>query len=370
MKRSSSLPRVGKMRAMLCATMLSALATHAIAEDSPDEGLSASKGYDITKVCGTQPVILGVADGFGGDSWRKIKNGEVAAEAAKCPNIKQIFYTDASGDPQKANSDINSLVARGVNVLLVLPDLPAAQIPAMRQAVRAGVSVVAYLPKMKGKPGVDYTSNVYINYPNVAFGSADWLSKVVKKGNIIYLGGPAGNPVSQVQFDAFVERMKAHPELKLLEDHYIVSNWSAADTQKAMAGLIAKYGQIDGIAADYAPVAYAAVRSFKEAGLKVPPVATAASSNEINCAYLKDRQSGNGWDYLTRDGGLAIVRFALRRGMADYQGIQSDEPNIMLFEPHADSSLNIDPKCDPSMPPDADLSSALTTDEMKKVFGN
>ena len=339
-----------------------------MADESPDEGLPASKGYDITKVCGSKPVILGVADGFGGDTWRKIKNGEVAAEAAKCPNIKQIYYTDASGDPQKANSDINSLVARGINILLVLPDIPAAQMPAMRQAVRAGVVVIPYLPKIAGKPGVDFTTNVYINYPNVAYGSADWLAKVVKKGNIIYLGGPAGNPVSQVQFDAFVERMKKYPDLKLLEDHYIVSNWSAADTQKAMTGLIAKYGQIDGLAADYAPVAYAAVRSFQEAGLKVPAVATAASDNEINCAYLKDRDSGKGWQYLTRDGGLAIVRFALRRGMADYEGVKSDEPNIMLFEPNADSSLNTDPKCDPSMPPDADLTSTLTTEQMKAVF--
>lgn len=369
MNRNPRSARRYYMRTVFSAALASLLATGAMAQDSADDGLPASKGYDITKVCGDKPVILGVADGFGGDSWRKLKNGEVASEAAKCPNIKQIYYTDASGDPQKANSDINSLVARGVNVLLVLPDLPAAQMPAMRQAVRAGVTVIPYLPKLDGKPGVDYTANVYINYPNVAYGSADWLSKVVKTGNIIYLGGPAGNPVSQVQFDAFLERMKAHPELKLLEDHYIVSNWSAADTQKAMAGLIAKYGQIDGVAADYAPVAYAAVRSFQEAGLKVPAIATAASNNEVNCAYLNDRKADKGWEYLTRDGGLSIVRFALRRGMAEYQGIESDEPHIMLFEPHADSTAGMDPKCDPLMPPDADLSSALTTEELNKVFG-
>lgn len=332
------------------------------------DAIPASEGHDITKLCGTKPTKVGLADGVGSDAWRHIRNAEFYDEAAKCKNITNVYYTDANGDPQKANSDINSLVARGVDVLIVHMDLPNAQLPAMRKAVKAGVVVVAEPAKIDGKVGVDFSANVYSATDYVAQGSADWLAKVVKKGNVVYLGGTPGQPISQKQFEAFREQLKKYPDLTLLEDNYIVTNWNAADTQKAVAGLIAKYPKIDGMAADYAPVAYAAVRTFQQAGLPVPPAATAGTNNEIACAYLKDRKDGKPWQYLSRDSSTAIARFSLRRGMAIFQGVDSDEPLGMKYVDYVDSTRNMDPVCDPSLPPDADLSANLTPEQLKHAL--
>jgi len=350
--------------AMLTGGLMTVLSLPAHATDS----VTADQGLDIRTMCGTKPVILGVADGYGGDSWRKIKNAELKDEAAKCPNITKILFTDASGDPQKANSDINSLVAQGINILLVQPDFPASQLPAMREAVKAGVIVIPFVGQLSGRPGVDYTANVYSGMSSVMRLNADWLGDVVKGGNILYFGGTPGNPISQGQFEAFVDQLKKYPDLHLLEDHYIVSNWNEPDTQKAMTGLLAKYDKIDAIVADYGVVALAVIKTFKQANLPVPVIATEATSNELNCLYLKDKKEGNGWKYVTRDGSTANVRFALRRGMSEYQGTTNTEPLEMIYSIFADSEAGIDPKCDESMPPDADLSSLLPMDQMKELF--
>lgn len=50
---------------------------------------------DISKVCGTKPIKVALADGFGSNSWRKITRAEFEDEAKKCPNIKEIRYTDS-----------------------------------------------------------------------------------------------------------------------------------------------------------------------------------------------------------------------------------------------------------------------------------
>ncbi len=58
-----------------------------------------------------------------------------------------------------------------------------------------------------------------------------------------------------------------------------------------------------------------------------------------------------------------ISRVALRRALADYNGIQNPEPQIIKLDLSEDSTSTdpaLAPKCDPSLPPDAILSSQLT----------
>ena len=87
---------------------------------------------DISNFCGDKDITVALADGFGGNSWRKITRAIFEAEAAKCPNIKKVLYTDAQGDTQKAISDINSLVAQGVNVIVTFVDGGEALLPTIQ----------------------------------------------------------------------------------------------------------------------------------------------------------------------------------------------------------------------------------------------
>jgi ribose transport system substrate-binding protein len=43
---------------------------------------------DISAFCGDKDITVALADGFGGNSWRKITRAIFEAEAAKCPIIK------------------------------------------------------------------------------------------------------------------------------------------------------------------------------------------------------------------------------------------------------------------------------------------
>ena len=49
---------------------------------------------DISSLCGEKEMVVALADGFGGNSWRKITRAEFEDEAAKCPNITKVLYTD------------------------------------------------------------------------------------------------------------------------------------------------------------------------------------------------------------------------------------------------------------------------------------
>jgi ribose transport system substrate-binding protein len=243
-----------------------------------------------------------------------------------------------------------------------------ASLPVLRNATKAGVTVVPFFVQIGGTPGKDYAEVVYQDPGPNGQMWADFLAKTTKSGNVIFLGGPPGATSSQRFMDAFKAGLKKYPNLKLVEDNYVVTNWNPADTQKAIAGLIAKYGHIDGIASDYGLTTNAAIKAFEQAGLPIPAQATLASNIELNCKYMEYKKAGKAWQYLSLDGTTTLVRAAARRAMAAYSGVKLDEPLGWSPYAFADSTTGTDPKCDTSFPPDADLSGKLSNTALKALF--
>lgn len=326
-------------------------------------------GADIKAICGTKPMKIALIDGFGGDTWRKITRAEFENEAKKCSNITATKYSDAGGDQQKYNGDINSFVAQGMDIILAFTDFGDAALPAYRKAHRDGVTVVPYFSNISGKSGTDYAANTYQDQRHVGGLWAEWLGKSLGgEGNVVLLGGTPGAASSQVFMDGFKEGLKKYPDMTLLDENYIVTNWNPADAQKAVTGLIAKYHQIDGIASDYGVTTLAAIKAYEQAGLPVPAQATLASNNELNCKYIEAKKDGSAWKYLTLDGTTRTVRFGLRAAVAAFQGEENKEPAGVIPYVYADSEGGKDPKCATGAPPDADLSSGLPEDQLNALF--
>ena len=146
--------------------------------------------------CGPKKITLGLTDGFGGNSWRLVTTASARAEAAKCPSVTSLTYADGQGNTQKAISDIQGMVAKGLDAIVVFPDAGKAILPALRSSYKAGVVTVPYRVTPGGKAGVDY--NAFIDTPFSQAGEnwGKWILKVLPKGgNVLMLSGPKGNRV-------------------------------------------------------------------------------------------------------------------------------------------------------------------------------
>lgn len=324
---------------------------------------------DITKMCGDKPAKVGLVDGFGGATWFRTAAAEFADEMKKCPNVESVTYLDANGSAQTYNSHINNLVAQGANIIVAFTHFGDASLPAYRDAKAAGVTMVPYFSQLSGEVGRDYDAIVYQDPIAVGGMWAEWLGKsLAGKGNVLFMGGPPGATSSEKFMEGFKAGLTKFPEIKLLEDQYIVTNWNPVDAQQAIAALIAKYPQIDGIASDYGVTTMAAINAFKQAGVAVPAQATLASNNELNCLYLSDAEAGKGWKYFTLDGTTSLVRFAARRALSIYEGTENTEPMAVVSYPYADSESGIKPLCDPNLPPDADMSGQLSAEKLTELL--
>jgi len=362
---TSLIPSSPSMRLGAAAFLaVAAIASPVFAQDH----VAVTAGADIRPMCGTKPAVVALTDGYGGNTWRKITLAEFREEAAKCKNITKVVYANANGDNQKSSSDINSLAAQGVNIIVSFTDFGDAMLPALRGAHKTGVTVVPYFSKISGAPGKDYAAMVAVDTVFAGKLWADWVGQNVKQGKVVFLGGIPAASSSQRYLDGFKEGLKKYPGLKMLDENYIVTNWSPTDGQKAVAGLIAKYGKIDAIVSDYGVTTLAAIKAFEQAGLPIPAQATIASNNELNCKYLAAKKDGKAWPYFSLDYTNRIATFALRRAMAVYQGTKNTESLNVAPMPYIDSGKGMEPKCDPTAPPDADLSSALPSEKLNALF--
>ena len=161
------------------------------------------------------------------------------------------------------------------------------------------------------------------------------------------MGGSPGAATSQNFMDGLKGGLKKYPSLKLLNDQFVVTNWNPVDAQKATAGLIAQYPHIDAIVTDYGVTALAAAKAFEQAHLPVPAIVDDCKRQRTELPFPVGQESpATAFPYYTLDGTTTYVRFAVRHGVAAYQGTPDNESPAVLPFAYADSAKGLDPKCD------------------------
>jgi ribose transport system substrate-binding protein len=322
---------------------------------------------DTAKFCGDQPIRMAQVDGFGANSWRKIVRAELQSELKDCTNV-EISYAQAGGDIQKYNTQINSFVAQGYDIILTYDDFGEQGLPAIRKAHDADIVIVPYISNPGGQEGEDYTAFVDEHREEVGKTFADWLNKVLDgKGNVIFMGGIPGNPSSLSFMEPTVEN--TDPGIKWLQNTPVDTNWDPAQYTRVTAGLISKYPQIDAFVSDYGAASVGQLRAYENAGEPHPPLATLASSNELGCVYEEQKGEWPDFEMVWVEGTTRVVRWAARRALATFNEISIDDPKLLKMFPFVDTTAGREPECRKDLPPDADLSSGLTEEELQEVFG-
>jgi len=320
--------------------------------------------------CGPNEISLGLLDGYGGNSWRLVTTNAGAEEVAKCPSVTEYLYADGQGDVQKSISDIEGMVAKGVNAIVVFPDAGEAMLPTLKKAFEAGVVTVPYRVNPGGKDGVDYTAWVSADFVTDGENWGNFIKEQFPDGaKILFLSGPAGNSqgedektgLSNVLTDAKYEFIGEQP--------FEVTNWDPAKTQEVLTAAIAKYPQIDVIVSDFGPSLVGALPEFTKAGKSIPTLVT-SDGNVLGC-FWEDNQAANpNFKLFTVATGTDNVRLAVQYAIATATG--GVVPSSTQFKaPVFENSVSGDPspvQCRKDLPGAIYLSSGLSADKQAALI--
>ncbi len=328
---------------------------------------SASSG-STASWCGPKPIKLGILDGNGANAWSQESLQQAKLAASECKAVKQVMVVDAEFNVQKSISGMASLVARGANAIITVPDAnPAAELPGIIAATQQGVKVVPWAVNPGGSAPQDYVT--FVNYNTVYNGQqwAKWLVKALHgHGNIVYLGGPPGNPIDVAQLTGVLSVFKNYPGMKLLTgtstSTWPVTNWDPAMAQTVMAGLIAKYSgvKIDGLITGDGQSTLGAIQAFKDAGRPIPDIA-GQESNGLACAWASAKGTSDAFQLATSSNRNWMAQVAVQKAIAAVNGLNDPIPSIYNL-PLYENSLaggSLAPHCDKSLPMDTLTSSIL-----------
>jgi putative multiple sugar transport system substrate-binding protein len=151
----------------------------------------------------------------------------------------------SQGDPAKERANVEDLITKGIQVLIITPQDGAAAAAAAEAAAAAGVKVIAYDRLVLGTEAVDY----YVTFDSVAVGEAQaqyLVDKAEGTGNPLYLyAGAASDNNAFLFFEGAWNVLQP----KIADGTFVIKNSSEAEavadkaelTRDEMAGVI---GQI------------------------------------------------------------------------------------------------------------------------------
>ena len=339
-------------------------------------GSSSGNGADNGKVthvagapswCGTKKISFALLDGFGGNSWRLVTTASGKDEASKCPSVTKFQYADGQGNVQKSISDIKGMVSTGVDAMVVFPDAGKAVLPALTSAYKAGVVTVPYRVDPGGKAGENYDAWIGSDFSNDGVNWANWIKEAVPDGgNILFLGGPAGNSQSVSEYDAL--RKTLPDSYKFIgQTPFQPTNWDPTKTQQLLTADIAKYPQIDVIVSDFGPTLVSSLPLFPKSGRDIPALAT-SDGNSLSC-FWKDSQADSPFKMMTVATGNDNVRLAVQVAVAKATGGKvptADSFKAPVFEDSISKKPH-DVQCNANLPGDTYLSAQMPGEEQARL---
>ncbi len=211
------------------------------------------------------------ADGSGalviGHSYQNLSNqffsDELAAEKAlgASSNV-QIIDTQADDNPATQLDNVNTLIARQVDVLAIDAVDPVAIGPALDAAKAANIPVIALIAKPERG---EYRSLVYLDSVKDGFNACTTLAKELNgKGTMINLTGPLQILAAKQRAEGCGEALKGYPEIKLVAE--INTDYTLRDAEQKMTDAIQARGPVDAVFGGNDDVALGAIRAMVSAG--------------------------------------------------------------------------------------------------------
>ena len=209
-------------------------------------------------------LTVGVSwSNFQEERW---KTDEAAIKAALDKAGAKYISADAQASPSKQLTDVESLISKGANVLIVLAMDNEAILPAVKKATDEGIPVIAY-DRLIESPNV-----LYVTFDNVGVGRmmAKEILKAKPAGNYAFIKGDKGDPNADFLFSGIKEVLKPAMDagkIKNVGQSY-TDGWKPDNAQKNMEQILTKNNnKVDAVVAENDGMAGGVVAALAAQGM-------------------------------------------------------------------------------------------------------
>lgn len=198
------------------------------------------------------------------DDWRAQMNKEILREALFYPGVNIEVY-QAHDDNVRQIQDIESLIKKKVDLLIVAPNEAEAITPVIEKVYDAGIPVILVDRKINSEK---YTAYVGADNYEIGRRAGEYIADRLKgKGRVIEIAGLKGPTPAVERHRGMVEALKAAPDVQVIAS--VEAGWFQQKAGEVMDSLLDVYPQVDLVFAQndrMAIGAYEKARQKKRAG--------------------------------------------------------------------------------------------------------
>jgi ribose transport system substrate-binding protein len=254
-----------------------------------------------------------------------------------------VYSTNAQDDMLKQIADVEDLLARGIDLLILNPKDPKGLIPATKAASEAGIPVVIIDSSID--PAADFVTTIQSN--NLRNGEliGEWLVKQMegKPIKMALVSGTQGNPVGKERrqgvFRGIIEQQLRSTGISGFD---IVAqgwgNWTHEGGLEAMEDIIVAHPEINVLLGENDSMTLGAMEAVKEAG-RINDILILACADGQKEA-LKLIQSGE-YGATGSNNPVVIAETAIEIGLQALQG-KTDFPQKTYTPPVCITKENVD----------------------------
>ena len=259
---------------------LAAAATIVHAEDLLVPGLLDPTTQEMTKAGEFQkdgPWTIGMSFPGLGNTWIVQMVQETKYTAAQNDQISEFIFTEAGWAPAKQVADLEDLIARKVDAIIVAPMAPASVKKQVDAAIAAGIRVTTY-----GSSEGVLNSAVELNLGGKAFGrtGGEWLKeKLDGKGTIWAFRGIAGVNEETLRYEGMTEALEG-TDIKIGAE--VFGDWNYTKGKQLCENLVLSGQPVDAIWFSGADMTRACIDVFKDVGKPLVPM-----TGEGNNGFLR-----------------------------------------------------------------------------------
>ncbi len=175
----------------------------------------------------------------------------------------KVIAFDAGDNPAKEVTNLEDLVTRKVDVIIISTYYAEAITPAIREINRAGVPIVVLSSSLA--TGANFNSHLSVDTMATSREAGKlFVQKLGGKGKIVQIEGKPGSIVNQMRGKGFHEVIDKVKGIEVVA--HVVANYERAQALRAMEDILRAQPKIDAVYCHNNEMALGAIKAAKEAG--------------------------------------------------------------------------------------------------------
>ena len=183
-------------------------------------------------------------------------------EAAQAAGFELVF-ADARDNPAKQVRDLEDMVTRKCDVILISTYYAEAITPAVRMINEAGIPLVVLSSSIKGN--ISWTCHLSTDTLGTARAAGEYFVKTLGgKGRIVQIEGKPGSVVNQMRGSGWREVIARNAGIEIVK--HVVANYERMQALRHMEDILRSTRDISAVYCHNDEMALGAIKAIKEAG--------------------------------------------------------------------------------------------------------